>query len=224
MVRQDYIIRMIEKFAQVLAQIVGRNEAGDFAAAHGLIAQTTEELIGLEPEAVLAAGEAKLISELIKGKSPLEARERCFMLVTLMAEAGNAFGIQGLSEKQRACQLKALNLQLAIGSFADEDVVPEHVPKIDVLLADLNGTTVPPQTLVALMQFYESHGQFAKAEDRLFELIEQIENRTPALELGNSFFHRLLAKDDESLERGGLPRVEVEAGLAELDRIHAGEW
>lgn len=223
MVRQDYIIRMIEKFAQLLAQIVGRNEAGEHDEAHRLIAASTDELVGLSLEEALASGDATLISRLISGKSPMEARERCFMLVTLMAQAGETFGRQGDLEKRRACLLKALNLQLAIASFADEDVVPDYVPRVDALLLELRDEPLPPALLAALMRFHESQGQFAKAEDRLFELLERVERRGPVLELGNAFFHRLLARDDESLERGGLPRGEVEAGLAEWDRIHAEE-
>lgn len=220
MFRQDYIIRMIEQFGQVLRQIVGLNKAGNFEDARNVIASTTEELVGFNLEEVCATADAKLVSKLIKGQTPPEARERCFMLVTLLTEAGDNFaGLEQL-DKRRACLLKALNLHLAIGSFADEEVVPDYAPKLDRLIDLAKEEGLPARSLIGLMQFHESHGQYGKAEDRLFELIEAIDQKKPALDLGVAFFHRLLAKPEEILESGGLPRAEVEQGLAELDRIH----
>jgi hypothetical protein len=222
MIQQDYILRMIEKFAQIVAQINGLNRTGDLDGAGEIIAQTTGELVGMDPDEVCCQSNAKLISLLIKGKAPQEARERCFMLVTLMAESGCNSGAQGEVEKQRAFFLKALDLHMTIGSFAAEDVVPDYVPKLEHLLELVRDEPLPARTLVGLMAFHEAQSQLGKAEDRLFELVAVTDPKKPALDLGYSFFHRQLAKSDEDLELGGLPRPEVVGGIAELDRLHSG--
>lgn len=223
MIRQDYILRLIEKFGQVLAEIVAHTKAHNLEEAKELIAQTTEELVGLSVDGVCAQSESKLVSLLIAGLPHQEARQRSFMLVTLLNEAADNAGRLDDTDRERALKLKALNLLLAIGQFADEDVVPEYAPRVDDLVGQLGVDELPPRTLVGLAQHYETYGMLAKAEDRLFDLIEVSEHPRPALELANAFFRRQLAKSDEELVRGELPRVEVEAGLAEIEKRYLAD-
>jgi len=219
MVRQDYIIRMIEKFGEILREIVSKTSAEHFEEAKQDIAQTCEELVGVGIDDVCSTADSKLVAKLLRDRSPQEGRDRLYMLIALLNVAGGNHLKQGLEEKHRAHVLKALNLMLTIGGFTDEEVTPEYAPKVDHLLQQLDG--VPAKTLVGLMQFYESHNELGKAEDRLFELIDLVENKQPAIELGSAFLHRQLAKSDEELVTGNLPREEVEEGLGELDRLAA---
>ncbi|MBL6766113.1 MAG: hypothetical protein ISQ14_14250 [Verrucomicrobiae bacterium] len=218
MIRQDYILRLIEKFGQILNQIVTHTRAQNLDEAKELIARTTEELVGLSVDSVAALSESKLVSLLIAGLPHHEARQRSFMLVTLLNEAADNAGRLGDAAGERVLKLKALNLLLAIGQFAEEDVAPQYAPKVDGLLSELGEAPLPPRTLVGLVQHYELYGMLAKAEDRLFDLIEAVDDRRPALELANGFFRRQLAKDDEELARGELPRAEVEEGLMEVEK------
>lgn len=57
-------------------------------------------------------------------------------------------------------------------------------------------------------------GRFDKAEDFLFELIPSSDEG--AIGLGKDFYSRLRELSDENLEKGGLPRVEVEEGFEYL--------
>jgi hypothetical protein len=66
------------------------------------------------------------------------------------------------------------------------------------------------------MQHYERLGEFARAEDCLFAMLEfEPENRN-LLEFGIGFYDRLRCRNDATLLAGNSPRVEVEAGLSEL--------
>ena len=218
MIRQDYILRLIEKFGQVLAEIVAHTKAQNLDEAKELIARTTEELVGLSVEAVVAQSESRLVSLLIAGLPHHESRQRSFMLVTLLNEAADNAGRLGDAARGRGLKLKALNLLLAIGQFAGEDVAPEYSPKVEGLVGQLADEALPPRTLVGLVQHYEQYSLLAKAEDRLFDLIDAVEEKRPALELANAFLRRQLAKSDEELVRGELPRAEVEAGLDEVGK------
>jgi hypothetical protein len=51
-----------------------------------------------------------------------------------------------------------------------------------------------------------------KAEDVLFDCLDKDDAAAPGL----AFYERLRTKSDEELERGGLPRTEVEEGRQEL--------
>lgn len=208
---------MIEKFGEILREIVSKTSAEQFEEAKQDIAQTCDELVGLGIEKVCLTADSTLVAKLLKDRSPQEGRDRLYMLVALLNVAGENYLKEGLSERHRAHVLKALNLMLTIGGFTDEEVTPDYAPKVEHLLSQLEG--LPAKTLVGLMQFYESHNELGKAEDRLFELIDLVENKQPAIELGGTFLHRQLAKSDEELVTGNLPREEVEEGLAELGRL-----
>jgi hypothetical protein len=66
------------------------------------------------------------------------------------------------------------------------------------------------------MEHYERTGQFGKAEDSFFAILDADPDNSVAVEFGISFYERLLRQDDLRLAEGNLPRAEVEAGLAEL--------
>jgi hypothetical protein len=68
------------------------------------------------------------------------------------------------------------------------------------------------------MIYHEQAGRFDRAEDALFELLRVSRNAPESADLGEGFYQRLLVLSDEALALGGLPRPEVEAGLAELRR------
>jgi hypothetical protein len=58
--------------------------------------------------------------------------------------------------------------------------------------------------------------RFADAEDHVFEAIETIPELVDSVLFGADLYARLLTYDDDRLERGGLPRDEVEESYAEL--------
>ena len=77
--------------------------------------------------------------------------------------------------------------------------------------------------LVGLMQHYELLGEYGRAEDMLFRLIQFEDQKRPVLELPNAFFQRLEGLPDEVLVAGNLPRAEIEAGRREIIALHARE-
>jgi hypothetical protein len=75
---------------------------------------------------------------------------------------------------------------------------------------------LPFELTVLLWRFYEQNGDFARAENVLFELLEEYGVTETVIPHGVAFYERLLARSDFELSSGGLPRDEVEAGLREL--------
>jgi hypothetical protein len=91
---------------------------------------------------------------------------------------------------------------------------------VDLFVAALD--ELPMATNALLMEHYERTGQFAKAEDSLFAILDAGPDNAAALEFGISFYDRLLRQSDMQLADGNLPRNEVEAGRSELrERIAA---
>ena len=65
-----------------------------------------------------------------------------------------------------------------------------------------------------LVRFYELTGQFGRAEDALFDLLDRA--GPEAEEFAHALYDRLLAKPDEELAAGNLPRSEILEAVAQL--------
>ena len=112
--------------------------------------------------------------------------------------------------------MKSAYLLVATRLEAGGPMEERHEANIADVLAMLEQTTLGPQLQRLLLRYYELQGRFDLAEDHLFELLEADPS---AGALGLEFYRRLEAKSDAQLEAGRLPRDEVEAGKAEVERL-----
>ena len=208
---------MIEQFAQALARLKHLKRHREFPEAAKALEDASQTFFELDAASVFALSEDQLMARLISGESTHLIREKALMLVTLLHEAAELHRAQDQIEQGRACLLKALNLLLEVMLRDNPGTgLPDFVPSIQGLAQQLEGSALPVRTNAALMQHFEQTGSFAKAEDQLFELIASESNNSAVLDLGIGFYERLLRESDPALQRGNLPRTEVEAGLAEL--------
>lgn len=214
MIRRDYIIRMIEEFVDALRRIRALKDQGQHGEALILTEEEFKRITGIDSEALLKLSEAELLARLIESEPLHAVREKTFFLTTLLAEAGDIAAAQGHTDESRACYLKGLHLLLNSLARSDDFEQPEFVPKVELFVNALD--EMPPQTYAILMEHYERTGQFAKAEDALFAILDGDASNDFALNFGISFYERLLGRRDTELEDGDLPRVEVETGLQEL--------
>jgi hypothetical protein len=137
-----------------------------------------------------------------------------FFLTTLLNEAGDLAAAEGKTGDSRTCYLKGLNLLLDSLTRGDGFEQPEFVPKVELFLSSLD--ELPAQTQAMLMEHYERSGQFGKAEDPLFAILDSGIDNENAINFGISFYERLRGRTDAQLAEGNLPRTEVESGLQEL--------
>ena len=216
MIRRDYILRMVEEFAEALARIRALTKEGQAGAARGLTDEEFRRISGLDSEAVLKLSETELLAKLIQGEPLHAVREKMFFLTTLLKETGDIAAVEGREAESRACYLKGLHLLLDSLARGDGFEQPEFVPKVDLFVAALADSELPVATNALLMEHYERTGQFAKAEDSLFAILDADPENVAALEFGISFYERLLRQSDARLAEGNLPLGEVEAALGEL--------
>jgi hypothetical protein len=215
MIRRDYILKMIQEFAEALARIRALKKARDLGEASVLTEAEFKRVTGLDSVALLKLSETELMARLIETEPLYAVREKTFFLTTLLKESGDIAVAEECVEEARECYLKGLHLLLGSLARGDAFEQPEFVPKVD-LFVDALGDEVPTQTSALLMEHYERTGQFAKAEDSLFAILEGDVDNEAVLNFGIAFYERLLGRTDTQLEEGNLPRVEVESGLEEL--------
>lgn len=217
MIRRDYILRMIEELVQALARIGSLAKDKRYEEAAALLDGEFQKLIGSGAEKVARLSETELMAALVSGEPTQVVREKCLVLVALLKEAGAIHAGQNRADKSRACSVKALNLLLETRlRDADGIDLPMFVPRIEDLVFTLRDAPLAPQSRAALMQHYERVGDFAKAEDELFAILDSETNSPHLLDWGIAFYERLMRLSGDALVAGNLPRCEVESSLAEL--------
>jgi hypothetical protein len=213
---------MIEEFIQAMARVNALKKDQRWQEAAGVVDEEFKRLIGMGAKAVARLSETELLARLIRGEPTQAVHDKTLLLTALLNEAGDLAAKQDRAEESRSCYLKGLHLLLDILAREEVSALPDFVPRVEMFAAALRGVPVPLEIQALLMQHYERSGQFGKAEDALFAMLEAEPGNTGLVEFGVSFYERLQGQDDASLEAGNLPRPELEAGLAELRERRAG--
>ncbi len=216
MIRRDYILRMIEQFIQALRRIRSLKKEQLWSETAASLDEEFQRLIGEGAKAVTGLSQTELVARLIRGEPTQVVHTKTLLLVTLLQEAGDLATRLERPEEARACYLKGLHLLLYALAAEEVHEMPDFVPRIEVFVTRLQPSPLPLETSALLMQHYERTGEFAKAEDALFAMLEGEPDNPRLLQFGISFYRRLEGRSDASLEAGNLPRAEVEAGLADL--------
>ncbi|MBU0492880.1 MAG: hypothetical protein KKA73_20435 [Chloroflexi bacterium] len=225
MLRNDYVLRLAAQFTQALAHILGLNRRRDYPAALVAIDEALDQLLGLRLDAALDLSEAQLLAVLtLGGTAAGEGQARAAFLAALLREAGTIHAAQDRPIESYECRLKALHLLLMSSLYGDGDAaMPSYAPSVAGLVADLDGYILPAGTNLLLSRYYEGTGEYARAEDALFEALEAEPGNADALAAGQAFYDRLQQHSDEALAAGNLPRDEVAAGRAELGHYRQEE-
>src|SRR5881396_2816497 len=180
MIRRDYILRMIEQFMQVLSKIRALRKDQLWSEAAAILDEEFQRLVGEGARAVAGLSQTELIARLIRGEPTQVVHTKTLLLVTLLQEAGDLAALRERSEESRACYLKGLHLLLYSLAAGEVHELPDFVPRIEVFVNCLKESPLPLETNAMLMQHYERTGEFAKAEDALFAMLEA-EPKNPRL-------------------------------------------
>jgi hypothetical protein len=180
-----------------------------------------KRLVGSGAEGLLQLSETELLAKIIQGEPTQVLHHKLQLITTLYKQAGDVAVAQNQFEEGRSFYLKGINLLLETLAHADASDFPEFVPTVEEFMSALQDAPLPLGTQARLMQHYELVGAFGKAEDVLYAMLDAEPNSPNLLEFGIAFYQRVGRQSDESLTEGNLPRAEVNAGLAELERRNA---
>jgi hypothetical protein len=216
MIRRDYLLRQIEQFVAMLAKIAGLAKNEQWQEASASAAGEFRRLTGVDGLEMLKMSETELLARVIQSEPTLLVESKAFMLATLLKAGGDLSAGQGRLDESRQYYLKGL--QLLLDTFGRNEITerPDFVPAVEAFLTGLRDAPLPLPTGAMLMRHYERTGEFAKAEDILFGMLEDEPANAELLGFGAAFYRRLLGLNDDALAAGNLPRAEVQAGLAEL--------
>ena len=211
MLTKDYLMRMIDTLVKALARLVFLKDANDYNAAFAELNNITKEFFGLDLNFVDNISDKQLLD--LIGKNELLLPGNCYVFGVLLKEEGELFEIQGSTN--RAINLYERSFSLFVEGLKSSPTIiePDHLNKINLLIAKFNEFEITIETEEKLFFFYEFTGNYATAEDVIYNLIEYDDNYT---DKGIQFCERLLNKSDGELIGGNLPREEVEESLTSL--------
>jgi len=217
---QDYIKRMIEQFGEfllALKQLLAENRQEQ---AREQLDLAYRELLGMDAQFIREAPDDYLI--LIGGLSQVGDMDKSAVLGDLLTADGDWHTLRGDYELAQTCYLKATSVLVEALLRQPFGTSREYVEKIEALVEKLAHFEVPYQTRERLFRYHERMGKYAEAEDELYHLLAEAPDDESLIEAGIAFYERLLQLKDHELLIGGLPRDEVQAGLAELEARWAG--
>lgn len=207
---------MMEEFFAALSRIGSKKQGQLWEEAAGALNDEVRRLTGHSVDALVRMSPAELFAALIRGESTLAVREKCGMVTRLFKEAGDIAAAQGRVSEGQSYYIKGLQLVLDALATGPEAEFYEFVPRVEAFLVALEDAPLDRETQARLMQHFERSGQYAKAEDRLYEILGTGPLETAVLDFGIAFYERLQVQSDRKLAEGNLPRSEIEAALADL--------
>ncbi len=215
MIQRDYLMRMVEEFFKMLSVLMESKKGGDLKAIETNLDLAAETILGMDRKTLCEIEPGQLKQELIRSGSTHEFIARAQVMSRILTESAELAKREGREGDSLDLYVKALNLLLETIIGGEPVELLEFTPRIEGVLDRLAGVSFAPETLIGLMQYFEQQGEYAKAEDQLFQLCESGGVDGAMSSLAEGFYQRLLALPDSILAGGGLPRDEVEFGLKE---------
>lgn len=157
---------------------------------------------------------------LVKALSPLGNLhvEACLWIAIMLKAEGQIYEDQGNSKESYYRYLKSLYLFLTALRHEPIEDHRQFSPEITELLAKLAEYELPANLKNLLFWYYEYSGEYAQAEDMLFELLKLYPADQEIQAQGLAFYERLLAKSDADLQAGQFSRAEVHKGMAQISQ------
>lgn len=205
---------MIEQLSRFLSRALLLKDGKEYLEAATEVKKAGKMFLGLNPEAMDALSDKDLI-RLWRVAHDLDA-EKCALAAQIFRAEGEIYEDQGEQEKALASYYKSLSLLTETVNFLKEKIPAELITSVDFLMKQIDAETLPFDLQQKVFITYATIGRFAKAEDLLFEMVEE---DASFVEEGKRFYGELLKRTDEELERGNLPRAEVLESLSQLTKV-----
>ena len=212
MLQRDYLMRMTEMLTAVIAKVMFNKEIKNYEEAEKEIETAAKTIVGLDLRIINILNPQDII-QLMK-TSDLYAG-RCLVSAELLKEYADVHELNG--KDNSSIILKSLNLYIEAILSKELPEPEKYYSKINELISFIAESDLQDDLNFKIIDYYEFSGQYSKAEDLIFELIEN--NNKDIIDRSVSFYKKLLHRTDEELESGNLSREEVNDALEEILKI-----
>ncbi|HKI77094.1 MAG TPA: hypothetical protein VKA26_00980 [Ignavibacteriaceae bacterium] len=173
MIKQDYIMKMIEQFVNALAKILFNKEAGNYKEAINDIEGTLNNLVGVDHFLINTLSGKDIISLLNITKDSKKANIQCIIIAKLLKEKAE---LNSLSKKDKSIPdidyQKSLSLFLEgiLNYKADDIDLSKYYNDVNEIVHRINDSKISKDTRFKLFKYYEQLGEYKKAGIELNKL------------------------------------------------------
>jgi len=214
MFQKDYIMRMIEQLANVLAKVMGFKVSNRIEEIHPVLNEALYDFTGLGEAAIEGLSYKDLI-DLVSGFDQINPA-KCYILAELLKAKADAFASSSELNKSFNLYLKSFNIYAEVLLSNNKSDFEPNYNTIDETISIIRQFQLPYETQKLRFRYYERVMNYDKAEDVLFELLDQGAYQKIMLSEGIAFYERLKKVKPEDLEKGNLPLEEVVEGLEKV--------
>lgn len=215
--KEDYIMRTIRQITLVLARILGLKNKKRYEEGLQITNETLKKYIGLDSKTVDLLSYKDLIKMISYGND-IDISKGIALCEMLTVE-GDIYALQNCFLESYSRYLKSLNIyiKMIMENNTGYDLT-SYIHKIEDIVTKLKGYKLSVEVQLNLFNYYETIGKYSKAEDIIFELLEDdIESKKEIVNIAIAFYKRLSNKPKEDLINGNLPIDEVYESRAELE-------
>lgn len=213
MIKNDYLTTKLKELSEIITKVLSSNNREQLDESRQMVDEAFKRLLGLNSD---LAGNLtyKDLMKLVGAYESAEAMKFVILAQLLKLDA-DMYKAEGDSVKSFNLYLKSLSVYIN-ASFLDTDCLEQGEAIIDEIIEGIEEFQLPRDSSILLIKYYELVNRLDKAENILYELLEETENEADIVKEGISFYERLLEKSNEALEQGNLPLEEVQDALENL--------
>jgi len=216
MLQKDYIMRMIQQLSIVLAKILFNKDIKNYELALEEIDDAFKSLLGWNTDFTTSLTTLELFDKL----KLIDGRywEKCLVAAELINQEAQVYELKrGYSPLITDLYKKAFLFYLQVIENAENFNADNCYKNLEYIANVLIKDEITADFKYHLCKYFELSGQYARAEDVYYELLEAKD--TDAKEKIKDFYSRLLTKSDAELESGNLPRNEIGEGQKILQKM-----
>ncbi|MCB0282002.1 MAG: hypothetical protein KDF60_05425 [Calditrichaeota bacterium] len=215
MIERDFIKRLIQQLAQVLAEIIFHKKNKDWQKAQMVIDVAGKQLLGLNPD-LRDSLDGETLKEMFSYNNQID-HEKCLTLAMLFAEQANVYKNTKQSDTLFTSVLKK-SIILFNSAFQNKEMLQKESRQSAVYVCDeLSVFDLDADILLEMHILYTYVGALSKAEDTLY-LLQQKGLKDINL-IAENFYSGLLKKNDNELQKGNLPRDEILDGIKRFQNL-----
>jgi hypothetical protein len=210
-IRDDLVQRTIEGLAQALARLARHPDATAVTEARALLDDGYRVQLGTTGEVVRQLSSDQLVAVISTiGRVDDGRAFLAGALLEVDAATPAADDPTDFEDANASLRVRALDLYLEAGLAGSDET--DLVERVRRLRASLQAHVLPEPSYGRLLRYFMHVGQYAVAEDLLFEWLEEHGPTATLLATGEWLYDDLEASDDAALVAGDLPRSEIPEG------------
>ncbi|MBM7871155.1 tetratricopeptide (TPR) repeat protein [Clostridium pascui] len=207
MLKSNFSKRLTDQFEESFEEVLNLTKNKNYDKALQLIDGTFSNLFRLNSLFFNSMSNDNLV-DILKVGGEIE-KDKAIVISKLLEQRACILNIQGKENESFYIYIKALNLFIE-AFLCDKDTdLDKYFKDIPNMIEKTSGYVLPEETSRRIVNYYKEVGDFASAEDYLYELLDVTEKNTESIAFALEFYDSLLKLDDETLEKGNLSREEI---------------